>query len=166
MTSPLSWCTCACESASAPSQYQQAVFHRSVWQKPARLEQNPPKTTTLSRGIIHSPNIRGKQEDTASSIIQQESTLKKNTGTRCAAIVQHRWQRKNRMCWLPCLRWLVNHCTTSPETCDAIGAISNCCYTYSQRSSPFCLLLHLESDTNKKKLAVLSLRWGLKLSSE
>ena len=27
---PLSWCTCACESASALSQYQQAVFHHSV----------------------------------------------------------------------------------------------------------------------------------------
>lgn len=30
VTSPLSRCTCACESASAFSQYQQAVFHRSV----------------------------------------------------------------------------------------------------------------------------------------
>lgn len=95
VTSPPSRCTCA--SASASSQYQQAVFHRSVWQKHMRLEQNPPKTTTLSWGIMRSPNIRGKQEDAASSIIQQESTPKKNTGTRCTAIVRPHWHRKNRM---------------------------------------------------------------------
>lgn len=72
----------------------------AVWQKPVRLEQNPPKTTTLIWGIIQSPNIRGKQEDTASSIVQQESTPKKNTGRRCAAIVHPRRRRKNRMWWV------------------------------------------------------------------
>lgn len=31
----------------------------AVWQKPTRLELNPPKTTTQSWGLIQSPNIRG-----------------------------------------------------------------------------------------------------------
>lgn len=72
----------------------------TVWQKHTRLEKNPPKTTTLSWGIIQSPSIRGKQEGTASSIIQQESSLKKNRGTSCSAIVHPYRHRKNRIWWV------------------------------------------------------------------
>ncbi|TNN56374.1 hypothetical protein EYF80_033410 [Liparis tanakae] len=37
--------------------------------------------------------MRGKQEDTAASIIRHESTPKKDTGPRRAAIVRPRWQK-------------------------------------------------------------------------
>lgn len=68
--------------SSVLSQHQQTAFHRSVTQTPppTRLQQIPPKTATLSGGIIPSPNIRGNGRTLLPSIIHKESTPKKNTG--------------------------------------------------------------------------------------
>lgn len=79
VTSRLPWCTCAFESASAQSQYQQAVFHRSVTEaREIRAESTQNNHTELRDNP--EPKHQRKWKDTASSIIQQESTPKTNTG--------------------------------------------------------------------------------------
>lgn len=131
----------------------------AVWQKLMRLEQNPPKTTTLSWGIIQSPNIRGKQEDVASSITQQESTPKKNTGARCAAIVQPQWHSENRMWWVSMPE------VTDEPLCHQLWNLW--CYwskqwlhlcMFTKKVLSFFFLPHLEADKCIKKLAAL--KWS------
>lgn len=105
----------------------------AVWQKHMRLEQNPPKTTTLSWGIIRAQTSEGKGR-TLLHLSSNKNPFRRKTEGRDASLLSTLTGTGKTGCdEFLCLRWLVKHNATSFETCDAIGANNGCIYSCSQK---------------------------------
>lgn len=145
VTSRLSWCTCAFESASAQSQYQQAVFHRSVTEAQIRAESTQNNHTELRDNP--EPKHQRKWKDTASSIIQQESALKTNTRDEMrrycpTPLAQEKQDVMNLYAWS---NWKTS--VPSPWDPGCYGSKQWLrLYIFTEKSSLLCLLLHSEAD--------------------
>lgn len=88
-----SWCTCARESASAPSQHQQAVFHRAVAEAREIRAESTKNNPTEPRD---NPEPKHQRDTGGHPSSGRESAPKKNTGTGRAAIVRPRGHRGKR----------------------------------------------------------------------
>lgn len=96
----LSRCTCACESASELSQYQQAVFHHSVTEAhEIRAESTQNNHTELR----DNPDPKHQRETGGHCSIYHPTRIhpeEKHGDEWCVAIVRPSWHRKNRMWWV------------------------------------------------------------------
>lgn len=117
-------------------------------QKPARLEQNPPKTTTLSWGIIQSPNIRGNGRTLLHLSSNRNPTWRQTQGTRCGAMVQPHWHKKNRMWWIYMPEATGKPVCRQPRILGAAGANSGCVCTYLQKKVLFYVFCCIRKQTS------------------
>lgn len=130
---PFPRCTCACESASALSQYQQAAFHRSVTEA-YKIRAESTQNNHAELRANPEPKHQRECQDTGSSIIRQESTPKKNTESGCVAIVQPHLYIQDVMgfgAW--------GHCRTSVPPAN-----SGCIYTFLHK-----FLFYMEAGVQK-----------------
>lgn len=117
---PLSWCTCACELASALSQYQQAVFHRTVAEAHEIRAESTKNNHTEPRD---NPEPKHERETGGHCCIYHP--------TRIHPEERHRAETR---CYCPtslaeggtgydeflCPRWLVNHCDCCLAAWDSL----------------------------------------------
>lgn len=159
----LSWCTCACESASALSQYQQAVFHHSVTEaheiraestqnNHTELRDNPePKHQRETGGqcsIYHPTRIRPKE---------------KHSDSDALLLSDPAWHRNNRMWWVSAPEVTAEPPGTSREPCDVIEG--NSC----SRAFFFKFFFHWPAQRNfeeKRNFSAIFCYHGVKSPSE
>lgn len=132
------------------SAYINRLSFIAVWQKPMRLEQYPPKTTTLSWGIIQSPNIRGNGRTLLHLSSNKNAPWRKTQGRDAPLLSDLAGTRKTG-----CDGFLRPRLLVKPALKLWEQTVPAFMHVY-KKSSLLCLWLHLEADKCVKRSLQLS----------